>query len=301
MSVMGALMAMTMIAIGAVTEHPLAGGPVEVVATGFTFTEGPVWTADRVMLFTDIPNDVILRTDKTEFRKPSGKANGLTLDERSRLVACEHWNRRVTRTEKDGTISVIADSYAGKKFNSPNDVAVRNDGVLFFTDPDYGLEGREKEQPCNGVYAVMPDGNVKLLGDDFKKPNGIALSVDQKSLYVADTEGSHIRAFTVNADATLSDGKVLCPVPGPDGLRVDSAGNIWCTGEGGIHVFPARVNRLAYSRFRRHPRIARLAMTISRPCTLRPSIQFTRSDARFRVNRLAASSQNSWRFVCRAA
>ncbi len=215
----------------------LTTGPVETVASGFMFTEGPVWVEGEGLLFTDIPNDVILRPDKSVFRKPSGKANGLILDAEGRLIACEHWNRRVTRTEKDGAVVVLAETFEGKKLNSPNDAIVAADGTIYFTDPPYGLEGREQELDFQGVYRIAPDGSLHCEARDFKKPNGIGLSPDGATLYVADTEGKHIRAFTVAEDGALSGGNVLCELPGPDGMAIDETGNIWCTASDGVRVY----------------------------------------------------------------
>ena len=231
----------------------LTTGPVEMIAGGFKFTEGPLWVPGEGLIFSDIPADTIYAFNKEAlskpmsekeaefakavFRKPSGKSNGLTLDEQGRLIACEHWNRRVTRTEKDGSVTVVADAYEGKKFNSPNDVVVRSDGTVFFTDPPYGLEGREAELDWAGVYAVSPEGTVKLLAKDFSRPNGLAFSKDEKVLYIADTEGKHIRAFDVAADGALSNGRVFCELPGPDGMKVDVRGNVWCTASDGVRVF----------------------------------------------------------------
>lgn len=219
------------------TLAQLTTGPVETVAEGFMFTEGPVWLVGEGLLFTDIPNDVILRSDKSVFRKPSGKANGLILDAEGRLIACEHWNRRVTRTEKDGAVVVLAETFEGKKLNSPNDAIVATDGTIYFTDPPYGLEGREQELDFQGVYRIAPDGTLHCEGRDFKKPNGIGLAPDGKTLYVADTEGRHIRAFAVGADGALSGGEVLCELPGPDGMAIDETGNIWCTASDGVRVY----------------------------------------------------------------
>lgn len=225
------------VATAAILAAPaLTSGEVEVVTEGYKFTEGPVWTPQGELLFTDIPNDVIVRGDHEEFRKPSGKANGLTYDPEGRLVACEHWNRRVTRTEPDGTISVLADSYDGKKLNSPNDAVIRSDGTVFFTDPPYGLEGREQEQPHQGLYRIDTDGTVTCLATDFIKPNGIGLSPDEKTLYVADTDGSHIRAFDLADDGSTSNGRVFYELPTPDGMAVDVDGRVWCTSKDGVRI-----------------------------------------------------------------
>lgn len=240
-------------AVLAAEPEALTEGPVETVAEGFQFTEGPVWLPSGELVFSDIPADTIFRADKTVFRKPSGKSNGLTLDAEGRLIACEHWNRRVTRTEKDGVIAVLAETYQGKKFNSPNDATVRSDGTVFFTDPQYGLEGREAELPYAGVYSLAPDGKVTLLADDFDKPNGIGLSPDEKILYVADTEAGHIRAFDVAPDGNVANDRVLCPIPSPDGMCIDSRGRVWCTGRGGVHVFEPDGKALGVVAFPQEP------------------------------------------------
>ncbi len=215
----------------------LLAGEVEVVAEGFQFTEGPIWHPEEGLLFSDIPADRIYRGDGSVFREPSGKSNGLTLDNEGRLIACEHWNRRVTRTEEDGSITVLADAYEGNQFNSPNDVIVRSDGMIFFTDPPYGLEGREAELDFSGVFMVDPDSNeVTLLIDDFDRPNGLALSPDESTLYIADTSEGHIRAFDLAADGTLDDEWHFCDLPGPDGMKVDVDGRVWATASDGVRV-----------------------------------------------------------------
>ena len=156
------------------------------------------------------------------WRKPSGKSNGLAFDREWRLLAFEHWNRRITRTEHDGSITVIADSYKGKRLNSPNDCVIRSDGTIFFTDPEYGIEGEGKngiaELGFQGVYRVEPGEEPILLTDDLDTPNGILLSPDEKTLYVADCwPKSHIRRFSINDDDTLSGGEVFGSVLAPDG------------------------------------------------------------------------------------
>jgi sugar lactone lactonase YvrE len=227
-----------------------AGTTLEHLATGFSFTEGPVWCGDY-LLFSDIPQNRIIRYRRlargpeiTTFRSPSGNSNGLTLDRVGRLVVCEHGTRRVTRTETDGTVQVIAESYEGHRLNSPNDVVVRSDGSIFFTDPPYGLkDGRIwKEMLCNGVYRVAAGGGITLLVDDFDRPNGLAFAPDEKTLYVDDTVRGHIRAFDVDPTGGLSRGRIFAELqagePGaPDGMKVDCQGNIYCTGPGGIWVF----------------------------------------------------------------
>ncbi|HEY31748.1 MAG TPA: SMP-30/gluconolactonase/LRE family protein [Dehalococcoidia bacterium] len=225
------------------------GTVVEELASGFGFTEGPVWCGDH-LLFSDIPRNRIIRwrmmaegPEVTTFRTPSGNSNGLTLDRSGRLIACEHSTRRVTRTAIDGTITVLAESYQGKRLNSPNDVVVRSDGSIYFTDPPYGLTQMTawKELSFNGVYRLALDGCLILLADDFDRPNGLAFSPDEQILYVNDTARGHIRAFDVSLEGGISNGRVLIEMQGeepgaPDGMKVDQEGNIYCTGPGGFWI-----------------------------------------------------------------
>lgn len=234
-------------------QEGLTTGPVELVADDFVFTEGPVWLRSNELAFSDIPADTIYRADKTVVRKPSGNSNGLTLDGEGRLIACEHGNRRVSRIEKDGSATVLADNYEGKKLNSPNDVVVRSDGTVFFTDPPYGLEEREAELDFNGVFAISPTGDLKLIADDFNRPNGLALSPDEKTLYIADTQESHLRAFDVAPDGGLSNGRVFCEVRFPDGIKVDTEGRVWSTSGDGMVVFDAEGTHLETIAFPQWP------------------------------------------------
>ncbi|MDD4876668.1 MAG: SMP-30/gluconolactonase/LRE family protein [Dehalococcoidales bacterium] len=221
----------------------------EQVATGFGFTEGPVWCRDH-LLFSDIPQNRIVRwqmrgagPEVVTFRNPSGNSNGLTLDKSGRLIACEHSTRRITRTELDGSISVLAERYKGHRLNSPNDVVARSDGSIYFTDPPYGLQNFDvgKELSFNGVYRIDPDGKLVLLADDFDRPNGLAFSPDENILYINDTSRGHIRAFDVSKDGSLNNGRIFIEMqltePGaPDGMKVDQQGNIYCTGPGGFWI-----------------------------------------------------------------
>lgn len=225
---------------------------LDCVATGFTFTEGPVWRGDD-LLFSDIPNNRTIRyrplpegPEITTFRTPSGNANGLTLDRQGRLLACEHSGRRVSRVDESGRAETVVDSYKGKRLNSPNDVVVRSDGSIFFTDPPYGLRnGTEgKELDFNGVYRIDPRGELHLLVDDFDRPNGLAFTPDERRLLIDDTVRGHIRVFDVAGDGSLSNGRVFAELKGapgergaPDGMKVDSEGNVYCTGPAGVWVF----------------------------------------------------------------
>jgi gluconolactonase len=224
----------------------IESGDPEQVATGFQFTEGPVWLPDGSLLFSDIPASRIYRwtpeTGAQVWREPTGNANGLTLDRQGRLIACEHSGRRVSRTEDDGTVAAVAERYGGKRLNSPNDVVVKSDGTIYFTDPPYGIKPEEREQPCNGVYRILPDGTLELLVDDFDRPNGLAFSPDESILYIDDSPRRHVRAFDVRPDGTLANSRILAdmdhPQPGsPDGMKLDEAGHLYVTGATGVWVF----------------------------------------------------------------
>jgi len=229
-------------------EAIIGDARVEKVTGGFQFTEGPVWVPDGYLLFSDIPANRIYKwvpgaSQAEVWREPSGHSNGLTLDRRGRLVACEH-DRRVSQTETDGTVTAIAERYQGRRLNSPNDIVVRSDGSIYFTDPPYGLpEQKEgKELDFNGVFRLAPDGTLTLLDDSFERPNGLAFSPDESVLYVDDSYGGHIRAFDVLDDGTLANGRVFADLRNPDaegvpdGMKVDIEGNVFSTGAGGIWV-----------------------------------------------------------------
>jgi sugar lactone lactonase YvrE len=225
----------------------------ERIATGFQFTEGPVWHADGHLLFSDIPADRIYRWSPREgpcvFREPSGNANGLALDPQGRLIACEHGNRRVSRTEAEGSITPVATHFQGRRLNSPNDVVVRSDGSIYFTDPPYGVESKARELDVQGVYRISPDGTLTLLVDDFDRPNGLAFSPDESILYVDDSARRHIRAFDVEPDGTPSNGRLFAdmrsPETGsPDGMKLDIGGHLYVTGPGGTWLFDRDGNHL---------------------------------------------------------
>jgi gluconolactonase len=254
-----------------------ADAVIEVLATGFAWSEGPVWvTGDAgglpagCLLFSDIPRNRVHRWRPGHgldvFLEPAGftgpaaygterGSNGLTLDRQGRLILCEHGDRRVSRLEPGGGKKTLADAYRGKRFNSPNDAAVHSSGAIYFTDPPYGLpqgfdDPRRELDGC-GVYRLAPEGTVTLLCDSMTRPNGIAFSPDEKTLYVAqsDPDAPLWRAFQVAADGTLADGasggrvffdgsKLLETRRGlPDGLKVDCQGNLFATGPGGVLVF----------------------------------------------------------------
>jgi gluconolactonase len=227
------------------------GVAIEKIATGFLFTEGPLWHAkESYLLFSDMPGDHLRKWTAqgvTTFRKPCAQSNGLTWDRQGRLIACEHATSQVTRTEADGRSTVIAAHHDGKELNSPNDVVVKSDGGVYFTDPTYGRNeyfGNPRPLPreFRGVYRAAPDGTLTLLADDFGQPNGLCFARDERQLFVNDTERKHIRVFDVRADGTLANNRVWAETTGegpgaPDGMKIDSAGNIYCCGPGGIHVF----------------------------------------------------------------
>ncbi|MEX0750649.1 MAG: SMP-30/gluconolactonase/LRE family protein [Dehalococcoidia bacterium] len=211
------------------------------VAQNLGFTEGPVWHPDGSLLFSDIPNDRVhrLRGGALDvYREPSGNANGLTLDLDTNLLACEHGTRRVSR-ERGGEIETIASHYDGKRLNSPNDIVVRSDGRIFFTDPPYGITEEQRELPYNGVFTLAPDGELSLLVSDFDRPNGLALSPDERTLYIADTARLHVRALDVAVDGALSNGRVFADMAEggrPDGMKVDVEGRVYVAA-GALQVF----------------------------------------------------------------
>ena len=227
----------------------LLDGKPEKVAEGFQFTEGPVWSPEGFLLFSDIPAGKQYKwtaPGKCDvWREPSGHSNGLTFDLQGRLLACEHGNRRVARIDADKNAVTVVDRYQGKRLNSPNDIVVRSGGTIFFTDPPYGVKPPDtRDLDYQGVFAVRPDGEVKLLVADFDRPNGLCFSPDEKILYINDTQARVVRAFDCAADATLTNDRVFARADspdkgGPDGMKCDAEGNIWTTGPGGVWVFAA--------------------------------------------------------------
>lgn len=228
---------------------------VECLGTGYLFTEGPLWhPVEKHLTFSDMPGDHMRRwtaeAGVVTFRQPSNKANGNAHDRQGRMVTCEHATSRVTRTEADGTITVLASHFEGRELNSPNDVVVKSDGAIYFTDPVFGRREffglpREQDLDFQGVYRIAPEnGSLSLLADDFEQPNGLCFSLDETQMFINDTPKKHIRVFDVLPDGGLAQGRVWAEVTGdgegvPDGLKTDSQGNIYCTGPGGIHVFNA--------------------------------------------------------------
>ncbi len=227
--------------------------PVEELANGFDFTEGAVWNhVDGYLIFSDMPGNVMRKWTAADgiqvFRRPSNMANGNFYDLQGRLITCEHATSRVTRTEQDGSITVLASHYDGKELNSPNDVIVKSDGSIYFSDPSFGrMEyygvARAAELDVRGVYRLDPDsGDLTLLVDDFDQPNGLTFSLDERHLFINDTMRAHIRVFDVAADGGLSNGRVWAELTGErdglaDGMKIDSEGNLYTAGPGGVQVF----------------------------------------------------------------
>lgn len=240
----------------------------ERIATGFLFTEGPLWhAADKYLLFSDMPGDHLRKWTAgegvTTFRKPCAQSNGLTWDRQGRLIVCEHATSRLTRTEDDGRSTVLASHYDGKELNSPNDVVVKSDGGIYFTDPTYGRaeyygNPRPLQLDFRGVYRAEPDGSrLTVLAGDFGQPNGLCFSLDERQLFVNDTDRQHIRVFDVTSDGTLSNGRIWAETTGagqgaPDGMKIDSEGNIYCCGPGGIHVFDPQAVSLGVIKMPEH-------------------------------------------------
>ena len=241
---------------------------IEKLAEGFKWSEGPVWYArEHCLLFSDVPRNTVYKWkegnfEAAEFLKPSGYtgkikragepgSNGLTVDSHGALVLCQHGDRRVARLESNHQFTPLAEHYKWRRFNSPNDLVYKSNGDLYFTDPPYGLEGNnddpKKELMFNGVYRLAKDGTVTLLTGDLSRPNGIAFSPDEKTLYVANSDPQRAiwMAYDVKPDGTINNGRVFFDVTSsvatkkglPDGMKVDAAGNIFATGPGGVYVF----------------------------------------------------------------
>ena len=222
---------------------------LEELSTGHLTAEGPVWYREAgYLVYSDIRNNRRMKWDPGEgvsvFLEPTNEANGLTRDLQGRLIACEHASRRVTRTEPDGSITVVASSYKGWRLNRPNDVVVKSDGSIYFTDPGGGVPPEERQLDHSGVYRVTPDlGTITLLIADFRAPNGLAFSPDETVMYIDDSRMGQIRGFNVTTLGTLEPQtrpvflEFTSELPGvPDGMKVDVEGNIYCAGPGGIWI-----------------------------------------------------------------
>ena len=231
----------------------VAPGEPQRLATGFEFTEGPVWHPDGYLLFSDIPPEIIYRLapggNPESYIHPSRGSNGLTFDAQGRLVACEHNGRQISRAGAGGQMETVVDRYQGKRLNSPNDVVVHSSGSIYFTDPPYGILPDLGEIGFFGVYRVGADGNITAVAEDFERPNGLAFSPDESILYIDDTDHRHVRAFDVRPDGSLANGRVFVdmdvPAQGnPDGMKVDTEGNAYVTGGGGLWVVEPNGNHV---------------------------------------------------------
>lgn len=231
----------------------------ETLYTGTRWAEGPAYfPAGKYLIWSDIPNDRLLRFDETDnsvsvFRSPCRYQNGHTVDREGRLIACEHQGRQVSRIETDGSETILASHHEGKRLNSPNDVVVKSDGTVWFTDPTYGIDGHyegdkaDSETGGSHVYRLDPEsGSLTVVSTDFVQPNGLAFSADESQLYIADTGATHvdngprhIRVFDVNADNSLGDDRVFadCTEGLFDGFRLDTDGNVWTSAADGVHCY----------------------------------------------------------------
>lgn len=220
------------------------GATVEKVAGGFEFTEGPLWHDGR-LVFSDIPANTVYEWTPDEgasvFLKPSGHANGLAVSAEGRLLLAQH-DGQVARLTTEGEIEPLVTSYQGSRLNSPNDLTVADDGTIYFTDPPYGVDEKNRELDFAGVYRLDPDGTLTLLTTEFARPNGIVLSPDESTLYVNDTDGDLIRAYDVTENGDIANGRVFAEMTGEapgnaDGMKVDADGNLYSTGPGGIWIY----------------------------------------------------------------
>ena len=242
---------------------------LEALTSGYLFLEGPVWLpAQRALIFSDIPGDTMYRWDEANgaavYRQPSRKANGNTCDQQGRILTCEHATGRVVRQEGDGSLTVLASHYDGLELNSPNDIVVRSDGAIYFTDPTFGRRPTRAgallppHQPCQGVYRLDGEtGALTRVADDFDQPNGLCFAPDERRLFVNDSSRGHIRVYDVAEDGGLTGGAVWAEVRGegpglPDGMKFDAAGNLYCAGPGGIYVFDERAAWLGTLRMPEH-------------------------------------------------
>ena len=285
--------------------YVLGNAPLKQLATGFDWVEGPVWFGDaNCLLFSDIPNNRIMRwspeTGISTYREPSNFSNGHTRDKQGRLISCEHGERRVTRTEHDGTLTIIADNFEGKRLNSPNDVVVKSDGSIWFTDPHYGImmdyEGYRSEQelPCQVYRVDLEQTTIEAVVTDMNCPNGLAFSQDETKLYVADTgrifteDPQHIKIYDINAGQNTENGKIFHKVDAgvADGFRLDTDGNIWTSAGDGVHCInpdgkllgkirvPETVSNVCFGGRRKHQLFITASTSLYRISLNRNGIQF---------------------------
>lgn len=215
----------------------LVSGEPQLVADGFTFTEGPAYHTTNGWYFSDPAESIVYRADKSTVRTDSGAANGLAFDAEGRLICAEGASGRITRMEPGGELTVLADSYDGARLNAPNDLVICSSGTIYFTDPK-PLRAEDQVRDFSGVYALHTDGRLDLLVDDMRYPNGIGLSPDESTLYIADTAGREIRAYDLSADG-VSNGRRHAEVPIPDGFAVDVEGRLWVAVSGGVQIVGA--------------------------------------------------------------
>lgn len=223
----------------------IVDGELEKIAEGHAFTEGPAWSPEGYLLYSDIPANTIFQWTEnggsSAFITPSGNSNGLIFDGMGRLLAAEHGGRRISRRVIGQDAQTVVDQFEGKKLNSPNDLVLRSDGTIYFTDPPYGIQPQQQELAFQGVFRVDPGGKISLVADDFDRPNGIVLAPDEKTLYVADTATEQVRSFDVQPGGEALGGAVFVDLKSdlqgnPDGMAVDVFGDLYVTGGGGVRV-----------------------------------------------------------------
>jgi gluconolactonase len=228
----------TLLAAAAVAAQDFSDLTIDKVAAGFRFTEGPVWSREGFLLFSDVPNDKIVRFAPGKraevFREKSDGANGNTFDAQGRLYSCESRTRRVTRTDKKGKIEVLAEKWEGKRLNAPNDIVVRKDGHVYFTDPAFGGSTDQRELDFYGVYHITPKGQMELIAKPKGRPNGLALSPNGRVLYVDNSDERNVRAYDLDRNGKASNERIVVSgIDGvPDGMKVDEKGNLYITAKG---------------------------------------------------------------------
>ena len=240
-----ALLAVFMYALPASAQSPVPKDSVAVkIADGFSFVEGPVWKDGAGLLFSDIPENTVYQwtpeSGVSVYLNPSGNSNGLALDSEGRLILAQHGKRRVARIEHDGTETELASMYDGKKLNSPNDMAIKSDGSIFFTDPPYGITSPQEELGFRGIFRISPAGDLQLLDSSLEYPNGIIFSPGESKLYAGHSKTMTVYVWDVVDDTTITNKQVFVQMPAScctDGMKVDNAGNLFSTGPAGIWVY----------------------------------------------------------------